>query len=74
MNGMMMAAIATKAANKGMFKSKSGKTGKAPAQGRSLLSAFDGSGSIGMPRLKKKKKRLVESPAPVSNGYSRTLG
>ena len=26
-----------------------------------------------MPKLKKKKKRLVESPAPVNNGYSRTL-
>jgi hypothetical protein len=68
MNGMMMAAMA---ANKGMLKSKSG---KAPAQGRSLLSPFDGSGSVGMPRLKKKKKRLAESPAPVNNGYSRTLG
>jgi len=71
MNGMMMASMA---ANKGAFKSKSGKTVKAPAQGRSLLSAFDGSGSVGMPRLKKKKKRLAESPAPVSNGYSKTLG
>jgi len=71
MNGMMMAVMA---ANKGTFKSKSGKTVNAPAQGRSLLPAFDGSGSIDMPKLKKKKKILVESPAPVSNGYSRTLG
>jgi hypothetical protein len=70
MNGMIVA-LAANPKNQ-MFKNR--KTGETPAQGRSLLSAFDGSGSVGMPRLKKKKKRLAESPAPVNNGYSRTLG
>jgi hypothetical protein len=69
MNGMMMAAFA---ANNGtLFKRKSGGT---PAQGKSLLSPSGGSGSAGMPRLKKKKKRLAESPAPASSGYNKTLG
>ena len=70
MNGMIVALSANP--KNPMFKNR--KTGETPAQGRSLLSPFDGSGSIGMPKLKKKKKRLVESSAPVNNGYSRTLG
>jgi len=51
-----------------LFKSEPSRT---PAQGKSLLSP---SGPTGMPKIKKKKKRLVDSPAPASNGYSRTLG
>jgi hypothetical protein len=70
MNGISLAAFA--ASNRGkLFKSESRRT---PAQGKSLLSPANASGSVGMPRLKKKKKRLAESPAPVNNGYSSTLG
>ena len=63
MMGLMMATIAAK---NGAFTKKKKKA-------KSMLSASNvGIGANGMPKIK--RKRLVDSPAPASNGYSRTLG
>ena len=58
--------MAVRASKNGMFKKKKKKA-------KSMLSASNvGIGANGMPKIK--RKRLVDSPAPASNGYSRTLG